>query len=379
MLIGPYARFRVQYGTKIDDYLEQRERCLRALRMTCKAMRLRLFPWIWGHIEPSFGDHMGNLKVIVNASRADRSFASSVRYFCALLRSCGLRLIRSLYRFMTLHSLWNVAKFPLLVECLESLPNLHTLAIGSLDSYITGSIEDALKHCELPQIKALILPPSAHPLIKHCYNVEGVDCVVSNRPIPPNKFFGFLESIRGSNIKQLAIPLVSCYDASSKWSVTLWYHRVRWRLTVSTIEYVATCRGLTELTITYPHTYETPVSRTGALIDKVETARSMTLALVNVCKELPDFDTIQIVYFIPGAALMYFGEDCAVLPCSEGQKQALREWVKGVTDLAIDCLKKPGAGSREWEGRKTTVRVIELSLDYPMPHLAPPKVEVYEV
>jgi len=141
---------------------------------------------------------------------------------------------------------------------------------------------------------------------------------------------------------------------------------------------VAACRGLTELTIIYPHTYDTPVSETGALIDKVETARSATLALVNVCKELPDFDTIQIVYFIPGNAFMYFG-DRTVLPCSEAQKQALREWVKGVTDLAIDCLKNPGTGSREWEGRKTTVRVIELSLDYPMRHLGPAKVEEYEV
>jgi len=227
MLTGPYARFRGQYNADIDDYLQQRERFLRPLSMTCKAMQLRLLPWIWEHIEPSFGDYVGNLNRIAYASHVNRSLASSVKYFCAVLRSCGLGLIRSLCRFMTVHYLLNVAKFPLFVKCLESLPNLHTLAIGRSGSYITNPLEEALKGCELPQIKALILPPSAHPLIQHCYNVEGVDCVVSNRPLPSKKLFGFLVSIRGSNIKRLAIPLVSCYNISGMWSATMWYHRVK--------------------------------------------------------------------------------------------------------------------------------------------------------
>ena len=194
--------------------------------MTCKAMRLRLLPWIWEHLESPF-DYMGNLKMITNASRVDRSLASSVKYFCALLRSYESGLICSLCRFMTLHSLWDTSKFPLLVECLESLPNLHTLAIGWSESHIMNSLENALKRCELPQIKALILPPNAHPLLKRCYNVEGVDCVVSDRSIPPNQLFGFLVSIRSSNIKRLAIPLVSCYNTSGMWSATMWYHRVK--------------------------------------------------------------------------------------------------------------------------------------------------------
>jgi len=184
--------------------------------MTCKAMRLRLLPWMWEHLEPSWDNYVGNLNRIAYASRTDRSVARSVKYFCALLRSRGLGLIRFLCRFMTLHSLWNVAKFPLFVECLESLPNLHTLAIGSSDSYITNSLKNALKRYKLPQIKTLILPPCAHPLLKRCCNAEDVDCVVTDRPVPSEKLLGFLASIRGSKVKRLAIPLVSSCDTSSK-------------------------------------------------------------------------------------------------------------------------------------------------------------------
>jgi len=190
-------------------------------------MRLRLLPWIWEHLEPSWDNYVGNLNRIANASRVDRFLASSVKYSSALLRSCGLGLTRSLYRFMTLSSLWNVAKFPLFVKCLKSLPNLHTLAIGWSDNYITNSLQNALKRCKFPQIKALILPPSAHPLLKHCRNAEDVDCVVSDLRIPSKKLHGFLGSIRGSKVKRLAIPLVSYCDASSKSSATLRHHRVR--------------------------------------------------------------------------------------------------------------------------------------------------------
>ena len=51
-----------------------------------------------------------------------------------------------------------------------------------------------------------------------------------------------------------------------------------------------------------------------------------------------------------------------------------------MTDLAIDCLKKPGTMCRKGEGRKeTTLRVIKLKLDNQRLHFGPAKVEEYEV
>ena len=139
---------------------------------------------------------------------------------------------------------------------------------------------------------------------------------------------------------------------------------------------MAACRRLTELTIIYPHPRDTPFSKTGAQLNTVETACSATLELVNVCKELPDFETIQIVYFLPAVTP---DGGCVARPFLKQQNQALREQVKGVMDLAIDCLKEPGTGCLEGEGRKTTVRVIELSPNHPRPHLGPAKVEEHEV
>jgi len=226
----PYARFHVQYQTKIK-YHERRLWVLRLLSMTCKAMRLRLLPWIWEHLEPLWGNYVGpgGLSRIAHASRVDGSLASSVKYFCALFCPSEPGLTRSLCRSMTLDSLWQVAEFPLFVECLESLPNLHTLAIGWSDDYITDSLKDVLKRRKFPQIKALILPPSAYPLLKSCCNAKDVDCVVGDRPIYFKKLPEFLASIQGSNVKQLATPLVSSCDTPSKWSATPWGHRVSTR------------------------------------------------------------------------------------------------------------------------------------------------------
>jgi len=50
-LTGHYARFRVQYNMDINKYHQRRVEFLRPLSATCKAMRLRLLPWIWEHLE----------------------------------------------------------------------------------------------------------------------------------------------------------------------------------------------------------------------------------------------------------------------------------------------------------------------------------------
>jgi len=77
----------------IDDCHEQRVRFLLPLSMTCKAMRLRLLPWIWERIEclewpPNWNSDGGvprKLDTIVGALRADISLATSVKYFCTPL------------------------------------------------------------------------------------------------------------------------------------------------------------------------------------------------------------------------------------------------------------------------------------------------------
>ena len=77
---------------EIDDYHEQRVLFLLPLSMTCKAMRLRLLPWIWERVEclelvPNWSSEEGiprKLDTIVGTLRADIYLATSVKYFCTL-------------------------------------------------------------------------------------------------------------------------------------------------------------------------------------------------------------------------------------------------------------------------------------------------------
>ena len=104
---------------------------------------------------------------------------------------------------------------PLFVECLRSLPNLHTLRIPWADMRITGPLEKTLKRIKLPQIKTLIISPAAHPLLRHCHAVEDLACVEPT-PITSDRILGSLVSNRDLKVKRLAIPLVSWVNPSRK-------------------------------------------------------------------------------------------------------------------------------------------------------------------
>ena len=93
-LTGYYARFRVQYCMGISDYHQQRVRFLLSLSMTCRAMRLRLLPWIWECVErlmfPNWspgpeGGTPGKFSATIGTLRTDILLAASVKYVCAML------------------------------------------------------------------------------------------------------------------------------------------------------------------------------------------------------------------------------------------------------------------------------------------------------
>ena len=118
--------------------------------------------------------------------------------------------------------LWGDSAIPPFVGCLESLPNLHTLEVGQADSSITTPLESAIEHIQLPQIKTLILPPTAHPLLHHCCNVEDVVCVIRDSTISSDEFLESLVFNQDSKVKRLAIPPVSWGNPSRKRYSTLY-------------------------------------------------------------------------------------------------------------------------------------------------------------
>ena len=96
----------------------------------------------------------------------------------------------------------------------------------------------------------------------------------------------------------------------------------------------------------------------------VGTVRSAMLELVNACRALPDFCTLQIVHFpldTPSLRHTDRWEGVKDLSSVERREQALREEVNDVKHWAIECL-KANMEYREGGGKKKTVlRVIELN------------------
>ena len=81
-LTGHHARFRFLYDMAAGDYHQQRAEFLLPLSMTCRAMRLRLLPWIWEHVEVFSGENLERRpKAIAGALRADPCLGMSVKYF----------------------------------------------------------------------------------------------------------------------------------------------------------------------------------------------------------------------------------------------------------------------------------------------------------
>jgi len=262
---------------------------------------------------------------------------------------------------LTVYLMRGNSAFHSFVRCLESLSNLHTLEIGWTDGSITIPLKNALKRLQLPQIKTLILPPAAYPLLQNCRDVEDVVCVITDNTISTDEFLGCLTSNRDSKLRRLAIPLVSWGNPS---------------------QHVAALSRLTELTLIYPHPDVAPVIKAGIRLDNIGTVRPAALELVHACRALPDFDTLQIVYFLLGEPLPPCGCVRMSIASTDLREQALREQVRGVKDLVVDTLKEAKAGYREVEGRKkVTVEVIELSPRLPLAgyHLGSVEAEVFEV
>ena len=120
--------------------------------------------------------------------------------------------------------------------------------------------------------------------------------------------------------------------------------------------------------------------------------RSAISELVDACKALPDFDTLQILHFFPDSPppIWSAGWDKADrLSSTDRWRQALREEMKGAKDWAISCL-KVNTGRQEGDGKKRAIlRLIELSPGPTLPspgdhtllksHLGSVKVEEYEI
>ena len=96
--LGRYARFHLKHIADTRYRYRQRVAFLLPLSMTCRAMRLRLLPWIWERVKmlPDRWTRMEHLtqrsKAIVGALHTDPYLGMSVKYIHSLFVP-GSRLI----------------------------------------------------------------------------------------------------------------------------------------------------------------------------------------------------------------------------------------------------------------------------------------------
>ena len=134
----------------------------------------------------------------------------------------------------------------LFVECLAVLPNLHTLEIVSMrKDESVQSFAIALERAKLQlQVRTLVLPPSAHWLLRYCPNVEDLRCCATK---PDEAFVGSLVAGRLDRLTKFA---VLCPGDTDIWpSRDLFRFSLDWTQGRFSVEMAEAYPGIHELSI----------------------------------------------------------------------------------------------------------------------------------
>jgi len=69
---------------------------------------------------------------------------------------------------------------PAFANCLQSLPNLHTLELCHVHQEMTTKLKRAFEGKTIPSIRTVVLPTIAHHILRSCPNVVDVTCNVGD-------------------------------------------------------------------------------------------------------------------------------------------------------------------------------------------------------
>lgn len=171
------------------EYVERLD-VLRAITQTCRMLRQKFLSWLWERVEacvvPNFSAwyiYVGNVLEskchILLKNPSLTTHVRSVEYlfplFCSILRNVVdsvMSVTISRYRMDTI--------LPAFVDCVKSLPNLHTLELCHVHHWMTTKLRSAFEGTVVPSIRTVVLPTIAHHLLASCPNVEDVTCNVGD-------------------------------------------------------------------------------------------------------------------------------------------------------------------------------------------------------
>ncbi|KAF9648465.1 hypothetical protein BDM02DRAFT_3239797 [Thelephora ganbajun] len=142
---------------------------LRAITQTCRILRRKFLSWLWERVEacivPNLSAwyiHLGNaLESRCHILLKNPSLAMHVRVMSVTITR---------YRMDTI--------LPAFADCLQSLPNLHTLELCHVHQEMTTKLKRAFEGVKILPIRTVVLPITAHHILRSCPNVEDVTCNV---------------------------------------------------------------------------------------------------------------------------------------------------------------------------------------------------------
>ncbi|KAG9318005.1 hypothetical protein JVU11DRAFT_66 [Chiua virens] len=143
---------------------------LRVLSHTSRLLRSRCIAMAWQRVEicsASLPAHQISFyRVIGQATRAT----------VGVLNACPnlLPLIQTISVCFTRYQSAEI--IPAFAACLAMLPNLTTIQVMHAHSKMTTSIKNGFEGKRFPLVRRILLPSSAHGIIKCCPNVEEVTC-----------------------------------------------------------------------------------------------------------------------------------------------------------------------------------------------------------
>ncbi|KAL0956973.1 hypothetical protein HGRIS_003076 [Hohenbuehelia grisea] len=164
---APLEWQRPSYSVLPGVFLDRYE-ALRALTLTCSALRRSILPVLWEHVEACSASHAetGWYKSVGVRLRCK----SNILFHNPHLAEHVQTITVAFTRYQTESVLGAFAR------CLTCLPNLHTVNIFHAHSQMTTAIQKAFEGFTFPTVTTICLPTSAHQFLRCCPNIRQVDC-----------------------------------------------------------------------------------------------------------------------------------------------------------------------------------------------------------
>ncbi|KAI0790800.1 hypothetical protein C8Q75DRAFT_806180 [Abortiporus biennis] len=153
----------------LDLRFSVRTGVLRTLSQTCKSLRTECLPKLWELVEVCYVEKYDDVSFNKVLSR---NLENTSR---GLIKTPEIAKLVKIYT-VTFPPWIKYTTLSLFVQCLQNLPNLHTLQVLHAPSRIATALKDAFSHVDLPQIHTLILPDCAHDILRSCSGARNITC-----------------------------------------------------------------------------------------------------------------------------------------------------------------------------------------------------------